>query len=184
VRAAAATAAWVVALAWAAQAVLTRRLVLRGEPDWSAEAHDLLGWVVGLGLVAGWVAASLWLTRARELSRRLYPEYPQARAAGWAWFGWVVPVVCLWFPYQLLRDVRAASDDGRRTPLAGRWWTLWLLNSLGFLVLGLLAEPGSGEHPDASAVVALLTAAAGVAAAAQWTRLTGEVDRLQRAVRI
>jgi hypothetical protein len=177
------TAAWVVALAWAAQLVLVRRITIVGEPDWSSDVRHWLGWVCAVGLVAGWVSSALWLTRARELSRRMYPDYPQARSARWVWLAWIVPLVCLWFPYQLLRDVRAASDDGRRTRLVARWWTLWLLVGLGALVLGLLVEPGSGEHADAAAAVALVTAAVGCGAAALWTRLLGQVDRLQRGLR-
>jgi hypothetical protein len=40
----------------------------------------------------------------------------------------VTPVVNLWFPLQLLRDVVRASIPGTRTAVRlGIWWTCWLL---------------------------------------------------------
>ena len=64
---------------------------------------------------------------------------PQTRAQGWTIGAWFTPVVNLWFPVQIMRDVWRTSDDAgpagsagspRSTAvarLAGGWWTCWTL---------------------------------------------------------
>jgi hypothetical protein len=43
----------------------------------------------------------------------------------------VCPVVSLWFPFQIVRDVQAATNPhGRRTALIGWWWAAFLLLNL------------------------------------------------------
>jgi hypothetical protein len=55
----------------------------------------------------------------------------------WAWAGWIVPIVSLWFPYQVLRDIdradKAVLDPARTTlspaPVAA-WWCCYLVYSI------------------------------------------------------
>ena len=50
---------------------------------------------------------------------------------GWAIGAWFVPVIFLWFPYQIMADIwRAglpASERGRPPWLPIAWWACWLL---------------------------------------------------------
>lgn len=50
---------------------------------------------------------------------------------GWAIGAWFVPVIFLWFPYQIMADIwRAglpASERGRPAWLPIAWWACWLL---------------------------------------------------------
>lgn len=58
----------------------------------------------------------IWLMRARENAENLSP-YPHRRTRGWLFGGWLVPVVNLWFPKQIVDDIWRASSprqDGRR----------------------------------------------------------------------
>jgi hypothetical protein len=59
----------------------------------------------------------------------------QRRARGWTFWGWIVPVVSLWFPFQLMGDIwRAGLPDWRRGKTAwlpALWWTCWLLSGVG-----------------------------------------------------
>ena len=48
------------------------------------------------------------------------------RRAGWAWGGWVTPIVALWFPFQVVRDVRRALSPMETSALIGFWWALFL----------------------------------------------------------
>ncbi len=44
----------------------------------------------------------------------------------WAWWAWVTPVVCWWFPLRYVRDVlRAVGERPRR--LLAWWWVAWLV---------------------------------------------------------
>lgn len=82
--------------------------------------------VNSLGLFAAWVATAVWLTAARRNAEAITTLRHQ-RSAVWAWLGWVVPVVSLWFPYQVVRDIHRGSSAGLQSPRhLGAWWGLWL----------------------------------------------------------
>ena len=92
------------------------------------DAFDLLGGVV---LLPTWIVGSLWLSRARENAVLIAPDRVR-RSAVWAWLGWWVPIVSLWFPMQIVDDswritssVAAVGQRGRyrNTSL---WWGLWV----------------------------------------------------------
>ena len=55
----------------------------------------------------------------------------QRWGTGWAIGAWFVPVIFLWFPYQIMADIwRAglpASERGRPPWLPIAWWACWLL---------------------------------------------------------
>ena len=59
---------------------------------------------------------------------------PQSRAQGWTIGAWFTPVVNLWFPVQILADVRRASssqlpEHPEQTVVArlvAGWWTCWV----------------------------------------------------------
>ncbi|GAB2684714.1 DUF4328 domain-containing protein [Thalassiella azotivora] len=85
------------------------------------------------------VLTSVWLWAARSTAE-LVSNRPHARSRVWVWLGWVLPVVSLWFPFQVVRDVLRSHEDGagrasRGVPI-GLWWGLWL-------VAGILGQVGS-----------------------------------------
>lgn len=100
----------------------------------------LSGWLyLGLILGAGIVFIT-WLWRARLNSEELsYGQHYRAR--GWVVGSWFCPIVNLWFPYQVVRDVWRASDPATRGtdgelsrassgPLVIVWWLTWTVSSL------------------------------------------------------
>jgi hypothetical protein len=58
-----------------------------------------------------------------------------APGSGRAFLGWIVPVVSLWFPFQITGDIRRAGLPDRRrrktTRLPALWWTCWLHSGVG-----------------------------------------------------
>ncbi len=76
----------------------------------------------------------VWFRRARINAD--YHDYPQRRARGWAFWGWIVPIVSLWFPFQIMGDIWRAGlpvSRWRRTAwLPALWWTCWLISGLSF----------------------------------------------------
>jgi hypothetical protein len=134
-----------------------------------------------LAEIGAWVAGALWLTRARQnaLAFRLRP---QRRSEVWVWLAWVVPVVNLWFPKQLLDDTIAATAlaGGTRPIRTGTWWAAWI----GAFVLGItnavinVFPPNDSLHlAGASAEVLLL-----VLALALWLRIVRRVSADQDAL--
>ena len=91
----------------------------------------------------------VWFYRARINAER--HGYRQRRARAWAFWGWIVPIVNIWFPFQIMGDIwRAglpAEQRGETAWLPALWWTCWLLSGLGIFGAGtMLANSGSVPH--------------------------------------
>jgi hypothetical protein len=91
----------------------------------------------------------VWFYRARINAER--HGYRQRRARGWAFWGWIVPIVNLWFPFQIMGDIwRAglpAELRGETAWLPALWWTCWLLSGLGIYGVGEMSvKSGSVPH--------------------------------------
>lgn len=125
------------------------------------------GWLATLAGLALSVVFMFWLYRAAQLARRA--QLPAARDPLWAFFGFFVPVVNFWFPYQVARDTLAAGDPHRR--LAGMWWTWYLISSIGAAVVAVAAIFAEGV----GLVLAVLDAAAYVLTAVYARRLIAAV---------
>lgn len=72
-----------------------------------------------------------WLYQAHH-SDRMDPSW-QKRRSGWAIGGWFVPFVNLWFPFQVVSDLRrAARGDGGEPSYALQWgwWIAFLVSTL------------------------------------------------------
>lgn len=114
------------ALSFSASATYQEGLARGEEPYDLFTAYDWATIFVLLGLLAGFVMTSAWLFRARKNCLALNPTAPQTRGAVWTWLGWFIPIVSLFFPYQVVRGVVRASSP---RPLAGMltgWWLTWL----------------------------------------------------------
>ena len=85
----------------------------------------------------------VWFYRARINAER--SGWPQRRARGWAFWGWVVPIADLWVPFQVMRDIWRASRPSSRAGglpwLPAVWWASWLLT-------GLLSELECRTHSE------------------------------------
>lgn len=75
------------------------------------------------------IAFLIWFHRARINAERL--GWRQRRARAWTFWGWIVPIVGLWIPFQLMGDIwRAGLPPARRSMTAwlpALWWASWLL---------------------------------------------------------
>lgn len=121
--------------------------------DWSVLAYTLGSAFEGLLLVAGFVTAGMWLHRARTNAEKVAPGASYVRSAGWAWGGWVCPIVSLWFPFQVVRDTRRAVSPLVTSPLVGWWWAAYLVMQLGSRLAG--RSEGDATAADASTVQGL-----------------------------
>jgi hypothetical protein len=89
----------------------------------------------------------VWFRRARINAER--SDYRQRRARGWAFWGWIIPVIDLWFPFQIMGDIWRAglpASEWRKTAwLPALWWTCWLLFWLS-LDGGTMSRSGPFPH--------------------------------------
>ncbi|MFT4008567.1 MAG: DUF4328 domain-containing protein [Nocardioidaceae bacterium] len=133
-------------------------------------------------LVGAGIVTCTWLSRARENAEILNPAAPHARSRGWVWGSWICPIVCVLYPFQLVRDVRRATNDGAKLGARpGLWWA-------GFLVFAFAgyaaARTSMTSDPAAAGSLQSLewvAAVGAVVAATVWAGIVGSVDRGQRA---
>jgi hypothetical protein len=99
--------------------------------------------IFGLGILF-----VVWFRRARINAES--SGYYQRRALGWTFWGWIVPVVNIWFPFQIMGDIwRAGLAPQQRSKTAwlpALWWTCWLLSGLSFGAGAMSANSGPIPH--------------------------------------
>lgn len=135
-------------------------------------------------MVATYILGCIWLFSARKAAEAINPSVPHSRSRVWVWLGWWVPVVSLWFPYQVVRDVRRGSTL-RDSGVVGAWWALWLTSLvLSGVIQGLTPLSGlpSDGQLDALAWTEGLYTLTMLAAFGLWARIVWEVREAQRAI--
>lgn len=93
-----------------------------------ADAVQLINTLVGLSAIAtlaALVTTAWWLQGLRDVAQWCNPHHRQRRSTAWVLLGWVVPVVNLWFPYQVVADASRAVGSGVRN--FWPWWISWLV---------------------------------------------------------
>jgi Domain of unknown function (DUF4328) len=105
----------------------------------------------------------VWFRRVRINAE--HRGYRQRRARGWTFWGWMVPVVNLWFPFQLMGDIWRAGlpPAGRRKTawLVAGWWICWL--ATGFSVGSADQAGRNAERPGSFDPLPVVHAATGSA---------------------
>lgn len=144
--------------------------------------YDLAAVVWLVAALVSYVVGCLWLYTART-NTDLLSARPHARARGWVWAGWLVPIVALWFPFQVVRDTRRAIRPAVGGALVGWWWAAWLafitVTQLGSNVLPL---SGRISESDALALgpVETVSAVLAIAACVLWCMLVWRITQEQR----
>lgn len=130
--------------------------------------NDTVTLVFGL---AAYLAACLWLRASRRFAEAANPAATFEHGPGWTWLGWWVPVVSLWIPYRVVRDIRGAVlSDGARRVAIGLWWPLWLLGGLRIV---------ASATGDAELIVRAVAAVALLLALIHWVRIIRETTTAQ-----
>ena len=132
--------------------------------------------------LAAFVVGCLWLHTSRAFVVATRPEVIQERGPVWVWLGWVVPVVSLWFPFQVVGGIRRGSVRGPLRPI-GAWWFAWLIfvSSLFFrytVSAGSESFRVTVEMPLPA--VEGVGAAAGIVALVLWIQIIRTVTAGQR----
>ena len=174
-------ARWTIWLAMAGFGIGIVLLVwMRADPiEFDSDADDIAGAIFS-GLVTYppilvllaygavyYVVSSLWLHRSRKFATALNSYHPQRLGAAWVWLGWLVPIVNLWFPYLIVRDIAGATDGGDKGRSAVvAWW--WL--GIAAWLLGL---------PDGAFSV-VLSATAGLVGLKYWLVIVNDIANAQQ----
>ncbi|GAB2460022.1 DUF4328 domain-containing protein [Xylanimonas ulmi] len=146
-----------------------------GGPAAGTTAVDVTGLLVVLAQVGAFVVTCGWLSAARAFAQAA-SEVGHVRGGVWVWLGWVVPIVNLWFPYQVVRDVAAGTGVRPRATL-GLWWGCWL----AAMLLGNVEAFGAQTASRLDVAADLGATAATLAAFALWARVVRAVAARQAA---
>ncbi|MGH3368181.1 MAG: DUF4328 domain-containing protein [Nocardioidaceae bacterium] len=148
-------------------------------------AYDAVTILYLPSLLAAYIVTCLWLSRSRTLLGERFSGYPHARSKVWVWLGWWVPIVNLWFPYQVVRDIRLGSIAGRADSgiLAG-WWACWLIFLVGTRASGRMTGDTQASDPstfDALPWIEGVNTVAAVIGFACWLGIIRQITRGQEA---
>jgi len=152
----------------------------RGSPtDEVVTMYGLLGLPMMPVLLLAWVLTALWLGQARTNVANIRPGFHFRRSPAWDWLGWLVPIVSLWFPLQVVGDVSKGSSPAMKEyRFLGAWWAAWLVS----LVAGQASDrvaTGGGSSVELLPLIASIGAVASVAAFALWVKIVMSVVRDQ-----
>jgi hypothetical protein len=75
-------------------------------------------------ILACGILFTVWLFQAHR-SDRMDPSWHKRRS-GWAIGGWFVPIVNLWFPFQVVSDLRRGARGDAHPPSYALQWCWWL----------------------------------------------------------
>ncbi|MFW6866757.1 DUF4328 domain-containing protein [Nocardioides sp. CPCC 206347] len=134
-------------------------------------SYDGLALLLFPFLIGAYVVSCLWLQFARANTMAIAPRVPHQRGRVWVWLGWWVPIVSLWFPFQVVRDVQDASRPEGRTVGLGLWWAAWLVYLFGSRVAASASTSTDPGFIEALPTIEWINAGALAVACVQWCRI-------------
>lgn len=109
----------------------------------TANANDTREQMIGIVYLIAYVISAVTFI---QWFRRAYFNLHQkvtylAQAEGWAAGSWFVPIVCLYRPYQIMKELYQETKEllikigininsNFTTSSLGWWWTLWIINNI------------------------------------------------------
>ncbi len=142
-------AVWILALSSIPSATSYRQQLAAGvEAAKIVTTYNNLSVIVPITMIGSWIFTSKWL---QGIYDQVASENPTAirLKRPWTLWGWLVPVVSLWFPKFLIDDLLKAKSIKSDDPVSARdtrlWWATWisfsLINNIGVVAL-VTAEKG------------------------------------------
>jgi hypothetical protein len=143
----------------------------------------------GIATAAAAVAFVVWLRQVRRNAERFTKAHHRHGRGSLIW-SWLVPIVNLWFPKQIVDDIVAASlpqtdphaDElpRRRLSVVQVWWITWVASSLiTFVDPAYLADHPSGGDFLWSASVMTVSALLTIVCAVYAVRVILLINQLQ-----
>jgi hypothetical protein len=134
-------AVWIVALASIPSAQSYRDQLASGTAaDQIVTAYDAMTVIIPITMISSWVITSLWLKRLHIAATATNPTAMRLKRP-WVFWSWIVPVVSLWFPKNIIEDLLKAEGSDESKSLIGKdtltWWLTWvgfaLVNNIGIV---------------------------------------------------
>lgn len=102
--------------------------------------YDSLASLVPITMIAAWIFTTRWLYELYRVAKEANPTAMRLKRP-WIFWGWIVPVVSLWFPKLMIEDLLKFRNSEQSNELVGRetltWWLTWvgfaLVNNVGIV---------------------------------------------------
>jgi hypothetical protein len=121
--------------------------VLR-EAEHADTVYAVAGYAQMISLVVAGIVFIVWFQRVR-VNAEVFNPFGHSKKRIWAGWGWLVPIVNLWFPRRIMLDIWDASTpvgSRRSHGLVNAWWTMWIVSSV--IARGDFTEYRSAEAPQ------------------------------------
>ena len=134
-------AVWIVALASIPSAQSYRDQLASGTAaDQIVTAYDAMTVIIPITMISSWVITSLWLKKLHIAATATNPTAMRLKRP-WVFWSWIVPIVSLWFPKNIIEDLLRAEGSDESKSLIGKdtltWWLTWvgfaLVNNIGIV---------------------------------------------------
>ena len=134
-------AVWIVALASIPSAQSYRDQLASGTAaDQIVTAYDAMTVIIPITMISSWVITSLWLKKLYIAATATNPTAMRLKRP-WVFWSWIVPIVSLWFPKNIIEDLLKAEGSDESKSLIGKdtltWWLTWvgfaLVNNIGIV---------------------------------------------------
>ncbi len=174
-------AVWIVALASIPSAQSYRDQLASGTAaDQIVTAYDAMTVIIPITMISAWVITSLWLKKLHISATEVNPTAIRLKRP-WVFWSWIVPVVSLWFPKNLIEDLLKANGSDEAKSLIGKdtltWWLTWvgfaLVNNIGIVSAFDAPEGYVPIRPELELAGACLLTGAYLV----WIRIVKTLDR-------
>jgi len=134
-------AVWIVALTSMSSAQNYRDQLASGTPtEQIVTTYDAMAVLIPITMITSWIITSRWLKRL-HIAATAANESAIRLKRPWVFWSWIVPVVSLWFPKNLIEDLLKANGSDEAKSLVGKdtltWWLTWvgfaLVNNVGIV---------------------------------------------------
>ena len=174
-------AVWIVALASIPSAQSYRDQLASGTAaDQIVTAYDAMTVIIPITMISAWVITSIWLKKLHISATEVNPTAIRLKRP-WVFWSWIVPVVSLWFPKNLIEDLLKANGSDEAKSLIGKdtltWWLTWvgfaLVNNIGIVSAFDAPEGYVPIRPELELAGACLLTGAYLV----WIRIVKTLDR-------
>jgi hypothetical protein len=174
-------AVWTVALASIPSAQSYRDQLASGTAaDQIVTAYDAMTVIIPITMISSWVITSLWLKKLHIAATATNPTAMRLKRP-WVFWSWIVPVVSLWFPKNIIEDLLKAEGSDESKSLIGKdtltWWLTWvgfaLVNNIGIVSAFDATDGYVPIRPELELAGACLLTGAYLV----WIRIVKELDR-------
>lgn len=174
-------AVWIVALASIPSAQSYRDQLAAGTAaNQITTAYDAMTVIIPITMIGSWVITSRWLKGLHLNATSINPQAIRLKLP-WVFWSWIVPVVSLWYPKNLIEDLLKANGSDEAKSLIGKdsltWWLTWvgfaLVNNIGIVSAFDAPEGYVPIRPELELAGACLLTGAYLV----WIRIVKTLDR-------